>query len=212
MTAPSNSTGCTPLYTASTRRPPKISLLPSPSSCVKRENSCRTPRAPRAPSTGASCSIRSFSFSSSPFFAAFARSFFPFRFLLLFRFQARSAFPVDQNTRRRDHRTPFSCLLFGILSRNLTTSGIAAQKEKGSRQRARAHVVHGISRCERVACSTRNDVRACFFCACFCVNNNKQIRENSNVRKRERILGQNSNVFFFPSRKTRSFLTPPSKN
>lgn len=43
------------------------------------------------------------------------------------------------------------------------------------------------------------------------MNNNKQIRENSNVRKRERSLklGQNSNVFFFPSRKTRSFLTPP---
>ena len=189
MTAPSNSTGCTPLYTASTRRPPKISLLPSPSSCVKRENSCRTPRAPRAPSTGASCSIRSFSFSSSPFFAAFARSFFPFRFLLLFRFQARSAFPVDQNTRRRDHRTPLVSSLWDSLTkkeRNLTTSGIAAQKEKGSRQRARAHVVHGISRCERVACSTRNDVRVrvCFFCACFCVWH-KQIRENSNVRKRE---------------------------
>ena len=141
-------------------------------------------------------------------FAPSARSFFPFRFLLLFRFQARSAFPVDQNTRRRDHRTPLSCLLFGILSRNLTPSfGIAAHKEKGgSRQRARAHVVHGISRCERVARVFDEKrcvrVRVCaFFCACFCVWH-KQIRGNSNVvvRKRENssylVLGQNSNVFF----------------
>lgn len=140
MTAPSNSTGCTPMYTASTRRPPKISLLPSPSSCVKRENS-RTPRAPRAPSTGASCSIRSFSFSSSPFFAAFARSFFPFRFLLLFRFRA-FRFPrrPKHPSRSPNASSPPPCLLFGILSRRkeISTSGIAAQKEKGSRQRARA--------------------------------------------------------------------------
>ena len=33
----------------------------------------------------------------------------------------------------------------------------------------------------------RARARVCFFCACFCVWH-KQIRENSNVRKRERIL------------------------
>ena len=81
-----------------------------------------------------------------------------------FRFPRRPKHPSSRSPMNASSPPPKCLLLFGILSRNLTTSGIAAQKEKGSRQRARAHVVHGISRCERVACSTRNDVRVrvCF--------------------------------------------------